>query len=98
MTTWDVIIALFYHVEEPLHDMPTHPAAHLWPRAVGTLGLWHARKGVGNRPVSRWVTRDSRALLPRLPERTRLLRLFTTPHDGPQVCLAAPTGLGGIAT
>jgi len=24
MTTWDLIIALFYHVDEQLHDMPKH--------------------------------------------------------------------------
>ena len=27
MTTWDLIIALFYHVDEQLHDMPKHPEA-----------------------------------------------------------------------
>jgi hypothetical protein len=37
-------------------------------------------------------------LLPRLPERTRLLRLFTTHHDWTQVFLAAPTVLGVIDT
>jgi hypothetical protein len=39
MTTWDLIIALFYHVDEQLHDMPKHPEAHLWPSEVVTLGL-----------------------------------------------------------
>ena len=48
MTTWDVIIALFYHVDEQLHNMPTHPEAHLWPSEVVTLGLLHALTGVGN--------------------------------------------------
>ena len=45
MTTWDVIIALFYHVDEQLHDLPKHPEAHLWPSEVVTLGLLHALKG-----------------------------------------------------
>jgi len=31
MTTWDMIIALFYHVDEQLHNLPKHPEAHLWP-------------------------------------------------------------------
>src|SRR5215475_9242906 len=70
MTTWDLIIALFYHVDEQLHDLPKHPEAHLWPSEVVTLGLLHALKGVGNRPFYRWLTRDYRALFPRLPERT----------------------------
>jgi hypothetical protein len=38
MTTWDLIIALFYHVDEQLHDIPKHPEAHLWPSEVVTLG------------------------------------------------------------
>jgi hypothetical protein len=53
MTTWDLITALFYPVDEQLHAIPKHPEAHLWPSAVVTLGLLHALKGVGNRPFSR---------------------------------------------
>ena len=55
-------------------------------------------QGGGNRAFSRWLTRDYRALFPRLPERTRLFRLFTTHQDWTQVFLAAPTVLGGIDT
>ena len=29
MTTWDLIIALFYHVDEQLHDIPNVEAAQL---------------------------------------------------------------------
>jgi hypothetical protein len=97
MTTWDLIIALFYHVDEQLHAMPKHPAAHLWPSEVVTLGLLHALKGVRNRAFYRWLTRDDRTLFPRLPERTRLFRRFTTPQDWTQVFLASPTVLGSAA-
>src|SRR6266516_2719057 len=98
MTTWDLIIALFYHVDEQLHDLPKHSEAHLWPSEVVTLGLLHALKGVGNRAFHRWLTRDYRPLFPRLPERTRLFRLFTTHQDWTQVFLASPTVLGVIDT
>jgi hypothetical protein len=98
MTTWDFIIALFYHVDEYMHDTPKHSEAHLWPSEVGTLGLLHALKGVGNRAFYRWLTRDYRTLFPRLPERTRLFRLFTTHQDWTQVFLASPTVLGVIDT
>jgi len=37
-------------------------------------------------------------MFPRLPERTRLFRLFTTHHDWTQAFLAAPTVLGVIDT
>jgi hypothetical protein len=47
---------------------------------------------------SRWLTRDSRALFPHLPERTRLFRLLKTHQDWTQAFLAAPTVLGVIDT
>ena len=55
-------------------------------------------KAVGNRPFYRWLTRDYRPLFPRLPERTRLFRLFKTHQDWTRVFLAAPTVLGVIDT
>ena len=70
MITVEFITALFYEVDEQLRAIPTHPEARLWPSEVVTLGLLHARKGVGNRPFYRWLTRDYRPLFPRLPERT----------------------------
>src|SRR5712692_972030 len=97
-TTVEFITALFYEVDEPLRTMPKHPEAHLWPSEVVTLGLLHALKGGGNRAFSRWLTRDSRPLFPRVPERTRLFRLFRTPQDWTRAFLAAPTVLGGIDT
>jgi hypothetical protein len=98
MTTTEFITALFYHVDEQLRTVPKHPEAHIWPSEVVTLGLLHALKGVGNRPFYRWLTRDYRGLFPRLPERTRLFRLFKTHHDWTRAFLAAPTVLGVIDT
>src|SRR5713101_190775 len=96
--TIDLITALFYEVDEQLRAIPTHPEAHLWPSEVVTLGLLHARKGVGNRAFYRWLTRDYRDLFPHVPARTRLFRLFTTHQDWTQAFLAAPTVLGVIDT
>jgi hypothetical protein len=98
MITVDLITALFYEVDEQLRAIPKHPEAHLWPSEVVTLGLLHALKGGGNRAFYRWLTRDYRALFPRVPERTRLFRLFTTHQDWTQAFLAAPTVLGVIDT
>ena len=97
-TTIEFITALFYEVDEQIGAIPKHPEAHLWPSEVVTLGLLPALKGGGNRAFSRWLTRDYRPLFPRLPERTRLFRLFTTHHDWTQAFLAAPTVLGVIDT
>src|SRR5712691_487474 len=90
MITLGFITALFYHVDEQLRTMPKHPEAHLWPSELVTLGLLHALKGVGNRAFYRWLTRDYRPLFPRLPERTRLFRLFRTHQDWTQAFLATP--------
>jgi hypothetical protein len=97
-TTSDFITALFCQVDDHLSGLPKHPEAHLWPSEVVTLGLLHALKGVGNRPFSRWLTRDYRPLFPRLPERTRLFRLLTTHQDWARAFLAVPTVLGVIDT
>ena len=97
-TTIEFITALFYEVDEQLRAIPKHPEARLWPSEVVTLGLLHALKGGGNRAFYRWLTRDYRVLFPRLPERTRLFRLFMTHQDWTQTFLAAPTVLGVIDT
>jgi hypothetical protein len=68
MTTWDVITALFHPVDEQLHAIPKHLAAHLWSSEVVTRGLLLARKGVGNRAFYRWLMRDYRALFPCGPQ------------------------------
>src|SRR5262245_55001873 len=93
MTTVEFITALFCQVADQLPDTPKHPQTNLWPSEVVPLGLLHALKGVGTRPFYRWLTRDYRPLFPRLPERTRLFRLFKT-HQAltqaswlPQRCL-----------
>jgi hypothetical protein len=96
MITVEFITALFYEIDAQLRAIPKHPEAHLWPSEVVTLGLLHALKGVGNRAFYRWLTRDYRPLFPRLPERTRLFRLFRTHQDWARVFLAAPTVLGVI--
>jgi hypothetical protein len=94
----DLITALFYEVDEQLRTIPKHPEGHLWPSEVITWGLLHILKGAGNWAFYRWLTRDYRPLFPRLPERTRLFRLFTTHQDWTRAFLAAPTVLGVIGT
>ena len=98
MSTVEFITTLFYEVDEQLRAIPTHPEAHLSPSEVVTLGLLHALKGGGNRAFYRCLMRDYRPLFPRVPERTRLFRLFMTHQDWTQAFLAAPTVLGVIDT
>lgn len=78
MTTIDFITDLFCRIDDRMRALPKHPQAVLWPSEIVTLRVLHALKGVGNRAFYRWVTRDYRPSLPRLPERTRLFRQFET--------------------
>jgi len=94
MTTPDFIIALFYAVDQEMLDIPKHPDAKLYPSEVVTLALLHAIKGGGTRAFSRWLTRDYLPLVPQVPERTRLARLFKTHTAWTARFLAAPTVLG----
>ncbi len=98
MTTFEFITALFCQVDDHLPGIPKHPHATLWPSEIVTLGILHALKGGGNRAFYRWLTRDYRALFPRLPERTRLFRLFSTHQAWTAAFLADPTVLGVIDT
>lgn len=52
---------------------------------------------MGNRAFYRWLEWDFKHLFPRLPERTRLFRLFVTHREWAARFLAAPTVLGVIA-
>ena len=76
MTPPDFILALFYAVDQEMHDVPKHPEAKLSPSEVVTLALLYAIKGGGTRAFYRWLTRYSLALFPHVPERTRLARLI----------------------
>ena len=94
MTTVDFITALFCRVDDRMRPVPKHAQAHLYPSEVVTLALLFALKGVGDRAYYRWLERDYRPLFPRLPERTRLFRLFAPHQDWADCFLADPTVLG----
>jgi hypothetical protein len=94
MSTHDFIIALFCRVDEVVGDLPKQCQAKLYPSEVVTLALLCALTGVGPRAFYRWLTRDYRPLFPKLPERTRLFRLFASQRDWADFFLADATTLG----
>jgi hypothetical protein len=98
LTTVDCITELCCRIDAAMTDLPKHPQASLSPSAVVTLAFRFAIKGVGNRPFDRWLARDWTACFPRLPERTRVFRLFTTHRPWAERFVAEPTIVGGIET
>ena len=81
MTTEDFIIELFCRIDDQMSDIAKHPQLNLYPSEIVTLAVLFAIKGVGDRAFYRWLDRDWRPLFPKLPERTRLFRLFKTHQD-----------------
>ena len=96
MTTDEFITELFCRVDDEMLDVEKTGQAHLYPSEVVTLGLLFALKGVGNRAFYRWLERDYQPLFPRLPERTRLFRLFNEQQHWTQRLMAAPSLIGLI--
>jgi hypothetical protein len=78
MTSVDFITELFFRIDEAMPNAKKHSQANLWPSEVVTLAILFCLKGVGNRAFYRWLERDYKPLFPKLPERTRLFRLFNT--------------------
>jgi hypothetical protein len=98
MTTEDFIIGLFCRIDDQMKNIAKHSQANLYPSEIVTLAVLFAIKGVGDRAFYRWIARDWRALFPKLPERTRLFRLFKTHLDWANRFLAEPTVLGVVDT
>jgi hypothetical protein len=93
--TADFVIELFCRVDAAMLDVRKHPLASLWPSEVVALGILFALKGRGERAFYRWVRRrELLALFPKLPDRTRLFRLFAEHHDWAARFLADPTFFG----
>ncbi len=94
MTTEDFITELFCRVDDAMRDVGKHSQASLYPSEVITWGILFALKRSGNRAFYRWIERDWKPLLPNLPDRTRLFRLFKVHHDWTERFLAVPSLLG----
>src|SRR6185295_10844573 len=97
MTTTDFITELFCRVDDAMKEVASirkHSQAKLYPGEVVTLAMLFALKGVSNRAFYRWARRDLLPLFPRMPERTRLFRLFVAHQQWTRIFLAEPTVLG----
>lgn len=98
MTTDEFITELFCRVDDEMLDVEKTAQAHLYPSEVVTIGLLFALKGVGNRAFYRWLKRDYLGMFPRLPERTRLFRLFNEQRKWTQRLMASASLIGVIDT
>ena len=78
MKNEDIITHLFCHVDDRLKWVKKQPGSTLYPSELVTIGTLFALKGGRFRRFYRWLKREFSHLFPRLPERSRLLRLLAT--------------------
>ena len=92
MTTEDIIIHIFYLVDEDLKEVRRVPQTHLYPSEIVTIGILFALKGGHFRAFYRWLRRDFAPLFAGLPHRTNLQRLLKS-HQHHCDALLAETSL-----
>jgi len=93
MTTGDIILHIFYLVDDMLPKINTHPQAKLYLSELVTIGILFALKGGSFRPFYRWWNCDYGSWFSQgqLPDRTRLQRLLKTHQDWTSGFLAEST-------
>jgi len=96
VTTEDMVIGLFCRVDDRLGPVPQHPQAGLHLSEIITLGMLFALRRERQRRFYRWVSNNWRHLFPRLPERTRLFRLFAEYWEETDRFLGEPSLLGVV--
>ena len=94
MSTLDFTVELFCRVDDAMMEVAKHPQAKLWPSELVTIAILRCLKGGSERGFYRWLVANLQALFPRLPDRTRLLRLLATHQEWAQRFLAEPTFFG----
>lgn len=90
----DFTIDLFCRIDQVMLDVPRHPQALLWPSEIVTLAILFVLKGRSERAFYRYACRELIGLFPKLPERTRLFRLFAAHRNWSDRFFAAPTFFG----
>lgn len=76
MPTDEIIIRLFYMVDNQIADVNKRSDTHLYLSEIVTIGLLAALKGGRFRAFYRWLDANYRSFFPTLPERSRLQRLL----------------------
>ena len=93
MTTEDIILHIFYLVDDQMADIEKRSQAILYPTELVTIGILFSLRGGFFRAFYRWLKRDYGNWFGNgtLPERTRLQRLLKVHKDWCDCFLEEPT-------
>ena len=96
MTTEDIIIHIFCHVDNSVGPISKDPCAKLYPSEVVTIGILFALKGGHFRAFYRWLKRDFDGLFGGLPDRTNVSRQMREYQHLTDLLLAQPSVLNVV--
>ena len=96
MTTEDIIIHIFYNVDNGVGQVAKDPIAKLYPSEVVTIGILFALKGGHFRAFYRWLKRDYDKLFGGLPDRTNLMRQLCEYQHSTDLLLEQPSVLNVV--
>jgi len=96
MTTEDIIVHIFYHVDNALLKIAKHGNAKLYPSEVVTIGILFALKGGHFHAFYRWLKRDYDSLFAGLPHRTALQRQLRVHQQHTDLLMAQPSVLNVV--
>jgi hypothetical protein len=91
LSTEEMLLRVFWMVDEKVAQGKQCPDAQLYPSTMVTLGLLFARKGGKYRPCDRWRGANLGDRFPKLPEPSRLHRLFPDYSHLTDRCLQEPS-------
>ena len=94
----EFIIRLFCSIDQEMGPVKKYGDERLYASEVVTLMVLFAIKGGKYRAFYRWISYNHRALFPKLPEQSRLWRLFQSHQDWCKIFLADPSMLSIIDT
>lgn len=91
MSTEEIILRLFCMVDDVIGPVKKRSDAHLHDSEIVTIGLLFSLKGGRYRAFYRWLSANYRALFPKLPDVSRLLRLLKSRANYADEFLDDPT-------
>ncbi len=98
MPTDEFITRLFCMIDEEMGPVKKYADELLYASEVVTLMVLFAIKGGKYRAFYRWIDYNHRSLFPKLPEQSRLWRLFQSHQDWCKIFLGDPSMMSIIDT
>src|SRR5258707_69363 len=93
---YEILVHIFYHVDNALLKIAKHGNAKLYPSEVVSIGILFALKGGHFHAFYRWLKRDYDSLFAGLPHRTALQRQLRVHQQHTDLLMTQPSVLNVV--